>query len=802
MDTLIAELRVAGRALRRAPLVASVAILTLAVGIGANTAIFSVVRGVLLMPLPYDEPDAIVRVWPERPFSKETAMAFREQARAFAAFSIFGRQSVSIRAEEGLEALSGLAVLGDHFTVLGASPIRGRGLSVEDEKPGAPPVAVISHALWQGRFGGAEDIVGRTVEIEGRATEVVGVLAETFAPLVPGTAVWRPLEVDRGDLDDFRDMMAYAALARLAPSADLGSARTEVRQIAARLRDQLPDYHREEAVRSASVTRLKERIVGPVRGPLVILFSAAGLVLLIACVNVATLLFARGARRRGEMATRAALGATRGRLMRQLLAEHALLALAGGFAGATVAWWLSTALVAMLPASLPRTENVHVTALELGFALSMALVAVVLAGLPPAMRAASDFDSGRGAASRGRPTGRPTGRFLIAVEVGLAVVLVVGSGLMIKSLWRLAHTDPGFVADGVVTLPIRLPALPAGDEARRVQVQEALAAAREVPGVAAAALIDILPMTGGNRGLAFSTPDHVVPADEPPLTAGYRILSPDYFDALGVPLLDGRLLDAGDRADSAPVGVVNQALVRRLWADENAVGKELRWPDGRPWLRIVGVVGDVRQSSLDQSPGPTVYQSFEQATGLDQLAVTARLIVRADRTVRSSSLGEPVARALRAAMPDATLSAPMRLDDIVGASTDRSRFLTGLLTAFGALAVLLATIGLYGVGAEAVAERTHEIGVRTALGARRGAVVRAVLAAEVRAVAIGVAVGVLVALAAARLLEAQLYEVAPLDLGVVFVAVAIIALAAGLAVWSPARRAASLDPVVALRDER
>lgn len=799
MDQLLVDLRFAARTMLRSPLVTVAAIITLAVGIGANTAMFSVVRGVLLTPLPYEEAERIVRVWPQRPFSKEMAAAFRERVGAFSAFTIFGRIGTLLKTTEGTEEWPGLAVLGDHFAVLGVSATRGRGLTVADELPGAPPVAVVSHDFWQRRFGGSEPIIGRVITLGGIPTEIVGVLPSGFRPLFVGTAVWRPLRIEAANLDDYRDFMVYAAMARLADGVSEEAAVAEVRVVGRALRAELPDYHGEQQVATAGVIALKERLVGNVRGPLTILLAAAGLVLMIACANVAMLLLARITQRRGEIAVRAALGASRRRLVRQLLTESGLLAVCAGAVGAALAWWSEALLVGLLPVSLPRLDNVHIEPYELLFAMGLSVIAVLISGLAPALGGSRGGTSAlaRAVGQRAGDTRKRSASALVTAEVALAVVLTVGSGLMLKSLWRMMNERAGFDSEHVLSLRLRPPASLAGDATRRVHLQSTLDAVETIPGVEHAALIDLLPMAGGHRGLAFSTPDHPAPADAPPRTAGIRLVSPGYFKTLGIPLLRGRGFGADDRAGSRPVGLINQRLASQLWPDEKVVGKELLWPDGSPWLTVVGVVGDVRQASLDQPSRATIYQSIDQVGDLNQVLASAYLLVRTEGPPMATSVA--VAETLRAESPNTTVAQLRPLVDVVRDSADQRRFIAFLLSVFGALAVFLAAVGIYGVGAHAVGARVPEIGIRLALGAGGGAVLRAVLARELRAISIGVLAGLGVAVGAGRLLASQLYAVGTVDGSVLLAALVVIACVALVAILAPARRAVRIDPAIALR---
>ncbi len=804
-DALWQDIRWAARGLIKTPGFTVLAALTLALGVGANTAIFSVVRGVVLEPLPYERPEEIVRVWPERRLSKEMLVAF-EEASSFSSVSGYHGVNFTLTGDGEPEELSGLAVAPGHFAVLGTRPAFGRRFEPADREPGAEPVVILSHGLWQARFGADPRILGRSIAVDGlghNARTVVGVLPEDFTSVVRQSAqLWTPLTFDIGNPDDYRDMLGLRALARLSPGTSQEQATAEVKTIAGRLQQAQPSYHTDEQVRTASVMPLHEVLTGSVRSTLWMLLGAVGLVLLIGCSNVANMLLARAGDRRREMAVRSALGAGRGRLIRQLLTESALLGLLGGGIGLLSAVWLESFLVNHLPASLPRAQTVGIGQQELIFAGAVSLLAAVIFGLVPAWRAVRSH-ARHSLAADGRPTAGPgshrLNQGLVTAEVALSVILVVAAGLMLKSLWRLNEVEPGFTPEKVLTLRLSPPTARYGDAARLsgyyTRVLERLEA---VPGVDSAGAINLLPMTTANLGVGYSTEDHPPTADAPGRMVSLRIVAPGYFETLGVPLIAGRPLAASDRDGTESVGMINRAMAEELWPGRDAVGKRILWDDGSPWFTVAGVVGDVRQHRLELEAAPEVYLPFAQA--FTQLFSPAMFL-----TVRTA--GDPTAlipatrEAVWSVDADVPISRAAAMPQVIETSLSSQRLTVLLLSCFGVLALLLGAVGVYGVGSYTVSRRTREIGVRMALGARRATMLRSVMVRELIPVVAGIALGTAGALAATRLLASSLYGVAasdPLTYATVALVLGAVAIAAS---YLPARRAAQVDPIVALRSE-
>ncbi len=552
MHTFASNLRFALRSLRKTPGFTLVAGLTLALGIGANTAIFSVVHGVLLRPLPYPDPDRLVRVWPQTRFTGQLLDTFSERAGIFSGLSGFAHQTVSLAGDGPPEELAAGAVSPGHFAVLGVEPALGRGFLPEERRPGADPVAILSHGLWRQRFGGAAEALGQTLILDGVATTIVGVLPAAHEPLGPGWQLWRPLALDPGS-EEYRDSAAYHALARLGPGATLAEARAEVRTIAGRLRQEDPSRYGEDQVRGAGVVLLHDAVVGEIRPALLMLLGAVGLVLLIACANVANLLLARAGRRQRELAVRAALGAGRGRLVRQLLQESALLGLGGGALGLLAASWIVAVLAGRLPVDVPRVAALAIDGQVLGFTVLISLASALVFGVAPALRTtrldvfAALKSGGRGASVDGSRQRLNQG--LVVVEIALAMVLVAGAGLLLKSFHELRQVELGFAPEQVLTLRLSPQGGVAEDGTRQTafyrRVSEHLAA---LPGVEAVGAINLLPLTPGGLGLDYSTVDHRPPPGTPAPFVNVRLVDGQYFSALGVPLLHGRALDPSDRA--------------------------------------------------------------------------------------------------------------------------------------------------------------------------------------------------------------------------------------------------------------
>jgi putative ABC transport system permease protein len=820
MDTLRQDLRFAVRTLLRRPLFTALAVLTLALGIGANTAIFSVVNAVLLAPLPFDAPDRLVVVWSSNPeFAKAIGLPdklpasagpfydWRAQSRTLEHLSRVASDRATLTGRGEPEILNLVNVSGDLFELLGTRPFLGRTIQPADEAAGTR-VAVLSHRFWMWRFGGDPSIVGQTLVLADKPVVVVGVMPPSFAfprgaEMPSGFAfaaepdLWFPMLLTPEERQT-RDNHDSVALARLKPGISRAAANAEMRALAARLAQQYPDTDQGWTVR---VEPLPEQLTGAVRPALLLLSAAVALVLLIACVNVANLLLAQAASRQKEVAVRTALGASRGRMVRQLLTESLLLALAGGAFGTLLAFWSLRALASLIPAGV-RVGSLGLDGRVLAFTFVLALAAGALAGLAPALQMThSDLASTlRDGTRAGSVTsrGRRTLRALVVAETAMAVLLAVGAGLLLRSFARLTAVDPGFRPRGVLTAQVTL----AGSRYPTARVAAfyvaALERVRALPGVEAAGAVSSLPMSGNESIGGFLVKGMPRPEPGRSPNADRRSATPGYFEALGIPLLRGRLFRDGDAADGQRVAVIDETLARTYWPGTDPLGKRIRrgdFDDPQPkWITVVGVVGNVRNSGLHVEPRPQLY--------LPETQLTAPVMSLAVRTQ-----GDPrrLAAAARAAVhavdPDQAVSEVMTMDEMVDRSLAGRRFNLVLLSLFAGLALVLSAVGIYGVISYSVAQRTREMGLRMALGAQRRTVL-ALVVREAGALTLGgLAAGLVLSLAATRVMASLLFGVGatdPLTLAVVSCGLALVSLAAASV---PGQRATRVDPMVALRSD-
>ncbi len=798
MSSWMLDLRVAVRSLGRRPGFAAVAIVTLALGIGANTAIFGIFEAVALRPLPYPEAEELLQIRSRYPFSEEVMEQWQERARGIEALSGFRGAGLTLVGNGDPVVLEAGVVAAEHFTVMGVHPTLGRGFRGEEEQPGGEGVVVIGHALWQSRFGGDPEIIGRSIELRGDGRErrtVVGVMPPNYRPLGRNWQAWVPHSLDRDD-DSYIDMINLGLIARLAPGTTLEAGQADIRRVGAELVAELPDRFSPSRLETLRGIPLRETIVSGFRPTLWILQGAVALVLMIACLNVANLLLARSASRRGEIAVRTALGAGRGRLVRMLLTEHALLGGVGAVLGLGIAWGALAVVRNNMPAVIPRVGELTIHGGVAAFALGLGLLAGLCAGLLPALRASSSDLLGalHGVARGGSSTSR-WNSVLVAGEIALSLVLVASAGMMMRSLWKLHDVPLGFRAERLLTMRVMPPAASyADDDARRLYYERALEGIRALPGVESAESVSILPMTLGNMGLAYLAEGQVQEPGEW-TTASYRTVSPGYFESIGIPLLRGRGFSTADRAGGLEAGIINRTMAERLWPGEDPIGKQIAWDAENPWFTVVGVVENVRQNTLDGDAFDVIYRPYSQESFLQDQALTVR------------SAGDPaaLAPAVRAALREIDAEVPVlameTMEQIVAGSSARRQLITGLLFVAAALALLLGAIGVYGVAAYEVSRRTREIGLRMALGASRSTVLREVLWGGARWSALGLAAGLIGAGFAARILGGLLFEVDGLDPFALGGASLTLVASALLACWIPARRASRIDPWVALRSE-
>lgn len=798
MHTLVQDIRYALRGLARSPGFAAIAVITLALGIGGNTAIFSVVNAVVLRPLDFEDPAKLVRLQVGRPVTPRQVDGLAERLRSYSAIAAGARTSFTLTGEGTPEEVLGSVVSEAHAAVFGVAPALGRAFSTSDAVPGTEPVAVLSHEFWQRRFGGDPAVVGRTIALGGEEAgtrTIIGVWPAGYAPFAWASDVFVPMQRDT-ESHLYIDMARFQVAARLGGGATYTSALQELRATV----DQMSlgsegAYFSTSASQRAALVSYQEAENRGVRGTLWLLLGAVGIVLLIACTNVTNLVLARSAARSHEFAVRTAIGAGRGRVVRQLLTESLVLASLGGALGGVGAVVGLPLVLTVMPAAIPRAEAITVDWNVLFFAAAVTVLAGVAFGLLPALRSTRAVGSALRGGGRGQTAGRHRfrlNRTLVAAQIGLCVVLVAASGLLLKSLWLVSSVDPGFDARELYTLRVRpAPEVYPDIETRRAYFASVLESVRAVPGVEAAGGIQILPMSRGNMGVGISPDGAPVPEGDRPTFVGYRMVTPDYGSAMGVPLIEGRWLDERDATDAMPAGMINERMAAQLFPDESPVGRTVHWNTGDVWFTVVGVIGDVHQNRLDEAPRMEAYVPMAQDGDTEGL----HLMVR-------SSLGSTVLPSVRAAAWSIDSNVPITMEasmeDVVAASMADRRSQATLFTLFGTLALIMGAIGVYGVTSYTVSQRTHEMGVRLALGAAQAEVVTATLRSALVPVAIGLGAGLLSALVASRALGSMLYQVTPTDPAVLVGVIGFLMTVAVAAAWAPARRASRTDPMVVL----
>ena len=797
---MLHDIRYALRSLFRHRVFALTAILTLGLGIGANTAIFSAVNGVLLRPLPYPEPDRVLTIWGFHPsIGRETAslpdfLDWRK-ARSFSGMAAWANAAFTVTGTGEPEVVSGALVTPNYFRVLGAPIPLGRDFR-DDEAHGAARVVVLSDGYWQRAYGGRSDVAGRQITLGGVSYTIIGAGARGLA-LPAQVDLWAPLQIDTtlGRRNDFLQVIG-----RLAPGATPEGARVELATIARRLE---AEYPASNAGWGVELIGLQERIVGEIRPALLVFLGAVALVLLIACANVANLMLVRVAAREREVTIRAALGASRRRLLRQFLTESVLLALAGGVLGLGLAVWGVDALRALEPGTVPRLQEIRLDGRALAFALVLSIGTGLLFGVVPAIRALG-FDLRGGLAEGGRAlagarAAARTRNALVLAEVALASVLLVGAALLLRSFVGLQRVDPGIAVDGILTARVTLPRSRYDDPARQVAFADALLdRARALPGVISTALGTDAPVADGVPYWAFALAGVEQPAPEVVQDAVVYRASPEYFHTFGLPLIRGRLFEASDRADRTLVAVVSEGLAQRYWPGRDPIGSRITFGDPADstsdWLTVVGVVGDVRQDGAVSPAYPQIYVPFAQLSN--------RSIVVALRTGRSPlALVGPLKQVLAGVDPNLALSQVSTMEQRVAGTLARPRVNALLLAAFAATALVLAALGIYGVIAYSVVQRTRELGIRVALGASADVVLGMVMRQGLSPVLIGLAIGLGVAAVGSRVLRSLLYGVTATDPATYVAVAAFLAVVAVAASYVPARRAARSDPVKALRAE-
>jgi putative ABC transport system permease protein len=812
LDTLLQDLRFGARMLRKNPGFTAVAVLTLAIGIGANAAIFSVVNAVLLRPLAMHDPSRVVYIteqWRDifPGLSVGNFTDLKAQSASFAALCASSDASFNLAAQEIPERVQGELATADYFAALGVQPLLGRVFTPDEDKPGGPRVVVISERLWRTRLRADSSISGQPLRINGMPYTVVGVMPKTFDPLLNGSDVWIPEAFTPRQLAD-HDNHYLNVMARLKPGVSLPQAQAELNLIAVRLQQQFPIDNKDRGFRLTPITAA---LLGDQRLVFRLMLAAVGFVLLIACANIANLQLARARARQKEIAVRAALGASPRRIVRQLLAENLVLGLLSGIAGVLLAFWGVAWIVAHGPAEVPRLDQSRIDAATLAFAVLVSSISSLLFGLAPALRSASvslaeAFKEGSGTSSGGGSRDRIRS-MLVTAEVALALVLMVGAGLLIRSALLVAKLDPGFDVYNLVVGRVGLPDAEYHDPAvAHLTFERMLTAANALPGVQSSAVVSRAPLAGGGssngliaEGKAFDISNAI--------NAQLQIVSSSYLSTVRIPLKAGRDFAPQDIRGTTLVTIVNETLARSMWPGEDPIGKRFACceagPKGGPdpvWHQVVGVVADVRAWGLDRQAQPQFYLPLAQMppSAWDWIGRTMDIAVRTPGGVLPVHELQTAVASVAPGVPIYHLST---MQQKISGTLERAHFDTFLLSVFAATALLLSSVGIYGVLSYTVAQRTREIGIRIALGATRAQVLRGVLGQGLRLTGAGLALGLAGALAGTQLLSSLLYGVRSRDAATFMAVSAVLAVVALLASYLPARRATRVDPIVALRYE-
>jgi putative ABC transport system permease protein len=802
METLLRDVRYGVRSLLKRPGFTAIALIALALGIGANTAIFSLVNAVLLRPLPFAEPDRLVWVWgnirgggTRASVSPLDFLDYRQQNTTFEEFaaSFAVPLPLNLTGDGEPERLQAGAVTGNYFQALGAKPALGRTFLLENEKPGNDQVAVLSYALWQKRFGGNPDIVNNTVTLDGKTFHVLGVMPQDFS--FPQSAeLWVPLNFDAEPGMKQRKAHFLRPIGKLKPGVTMAQAQADTDAVARRLEEQYPDTNSGWSLRLVS---LREQLVGNTRPTLFILFGAVGFVLLIACANVANLLLVRAAGRQKEIALRTALGAGRFRIVRQMITESVLLALVGGVLGTLFAMWGVDLLVSLSAGSIPTTAHVKIDATVLGFTLLISLLTGVLFGLAPALRTlkvnlSDSLKEGGRSSSEGVHRNR-TRSILVVLESAVAVVLLIGAGLLIRSLIQLQNISPGFDAHKVLTMRVDLPRqkydTPEKSSNFFSQLESRLGG---LPGVERVGLISELPLSGQPNDMPYTVEGRPPVSIDQAFDDDFRRVNRQYFEAMRISILRGRNFTEQEVSQSAKVVIISDLLVRQTFPNEDPLGKRLIMSYGNQAFEIIGIVGDIRHRALESEPVPAMYLPTYQ-TGWMNIVIRTK--------------GDPIglAAAVRKEVqgidPDQPVADVKTMEQWLDTAVAAPRYRTGLIALFALVALILASTGIYGVMSYSVTQRTHEIGVRMALGAQRLDVLKLVVRQGMALVVVGVLLGLLAAIGLTRVMSSLLFGVTAKD-PLTFAAVAtVLTLVAFIACYLPARRATKVDPLVALRYE-
>jgi putative ABC transport system permease protein len=810
MNTVLNDFRFACRMLLKSPGSTLAALFALTLGIGANSAIFSVVNAVLLRPVRYASPDRLAILWGENPSrgihefpaSPPNYRDWVDRNRSFDVMAAFRVQPAILTGTGEPERLDAAVVSPRLFDLLGVHPALGRAFLPEEDQPGHDRVVVLSHGLWLRRFGGDRSILGRAITIDGGPYQVVGVADPGFRLLDTPSELWRPYVLDSKELSQ-RGFYTLKVLARLKPGVTLDQARQDLAEVARGLEQQYPDINAGWTINPVLV---RDQLVGNIRPTLLTLFAAVGFVLLISCSNVAILLLARAGARQKEVAIRSALGASRIRIVRQMLTESLLLSLAAGVSGLLLAWAGIAALAALRPANIPRFEEISIDWQVVRFTFGVCVLTGLLFGMVPATTVVrsrlNDILRIAGRSSMASLQARRTRAVLVVSEIALSIALLIGAGLMIRSFAQLQSVNPGFRPDHVLTMELALPE--SRYEGLRIAkfYQRLVAAIQPLPGVRSAAVARNVPLGGGDRSLNFVIENRPPLASTDQPRARYRSVSADYFAALGVPLLKGRWFSPSDSESSQPVAIINDKLARRFWPNEDPIGKRMKAGfDGSLWSTIVGIVGDVKYAGLDSETQAEMYYPYLQVPPALMNLVEASMTVVVRVEGDPAMLAEAIRREVRSLDPNQPIFHVRTMEQLLDGSIAQPRFRALLLGVFAAVALALAVVGLYGVISYSVSQRSGEMGLRAALGANQGDLLRLVLGEGARLLLAGVAIGIAMAFGLAQALSKLLYGVRPVDPATFVVTPLVLFSVALIAIYIPARRASRTDPCKTLSSD-
>jgi putative ABC transport system permease protein len=812
IEVLLQDIRYGFRIMVKSPGFTIIALLALALGIGANTAIFSVVNGILIRPLPYHDPEKIITIWePSRDghtlgLTDLEFFDIRQHNQVFEEVAAYATGATNLTGVGEPERIFGTWVSSGFFPVLGVQPMLGRTFTAEEDTPQPAPVVVVSYGLWQRRFGSNPNIIGQKISLNGISRTIIGVMPRIFQFDYKEVEIWLPLGLDRANVDPGN--RSYNAIARLKNGITLDQARSQINNLTAHLAAEYKKRYTKvlNSTDRVNLIPLRELIVGNVRGALLILFAAIGFVLLIACANVANLLLARSETRQKEIAIRMALGVSRLRVIKQLLTESMMLSLMGGALGLLLAFWGVRVMVALAPASLPRTSEIGLDGMVLVFTFGVSLLSGVLFGLVPGLQFSNPnlvLAIKEGRTEIGIREKSRTRQVLVISEIALAMVLVAAAGLMIKSFSRLLNVDPGFNPQNVLTARIALPQSKY-EQGQQIDAfyNKLLERIQTLPEVDAVGTITVLPLSGFNSNASFEIEGRQRASDDVIQNADYRMVSIDYFRAMGIRLLKGRHFSSSDHENAPAVIIINEAMAEDFWFGENPIGKRINLGvPGSPWLTIIGVVKNVKHKALDAISKPEMYFLQSQNAYASVLGVYPSVTLAARSQSDPLLLSGAIKSIVQGLDKDVPVSKIETMEEVVADSVAQPRFLMLLLAIFGAVAMMLAAIGVYGMISYSVSRRSHEIGIRMALGAQARSILKLVVSQGMVLALIGMALGLALALALTRIITSLLFEVSATD-AQTFIGISILLLMVTLmAILIPARRALSVDPIVTLKYE-